>query len=210
MISMRDQFDSTGDESPTAAPLEAPASGAEKALLFLVMGLVILVDHLSKRFIEGWLPLDHSWMPWTWLAPYFQISHVTNTGAAFGLFPSGSMLFAVVAIIVSAVIIVYNFRLPGNQVWFRVALGLQLGGAIGNLIDRFRLGHVTDFLDFGPWPVFNLADLSIVLGVILLAYLMISESWREQKRASASEASGAGKDGGETGTSDDRNMLLNE
>jgi signal peptidase II len=210
MLSMQNQFDSTGDASQTVASSEVPASGAEKALLFLVMGLVLLVDYLSKRFIEGWLPLNHSWMPWSWLAPYFQISHVTNTGAAFGLFPSGSMLFAVVAIIVSVVIVIYNFRLPGNQIWFRVALGLELGGAIGNLIDRFRLGHVTDFLDFGPWPVFNLADLSIVLGVILMAYLMISESWREQKRASANEASAAAKDSGETGTSDDRNMLLNE
>jgi signal peptidase II len=81
----------------------------------------------------------------------------------------------VVAILVAVIIIVYNYRLPTGHFLFRAALGLQLGGALGNLIDRIRLGHVTDFLDFGSWPVFNLADASIVGGVAVLVLLMLLE-----------------------------------
>jgi len=160
------------EEPVTALP---PASTAGRAVLFLVAALVILADHVTKLFIESWLPLYQSWAPFPEYADYFRLTHVTNTGAAFGLFPGGSAVFAVIAITVAIIIIVYNYQLPGGQLWLRIALGFQLGGALGNLIDRLRLGHVTDFLDFGPWPVFNLADASVVTGVIILAILMLFE-----------------------------------
>jgi signal peptidase II len=152
-----------------------PASTAGRALLFVVAALIILIDHVTKLFIESWLPLYQSWAPFPEYADYFRITHVTNTGAAFGLFPGGSAIFAVIAVVVAVIIVVYNYQLPDGQPWLRVALGFQLGGAMGNLIDRLRLGHVTDFLDFGPWPVFNVADASVVTGVIILALLMLFE-----------------------------------
>lgn len=153
---------------------EAPST-AQRSLLLLVAAAVIVVDHISKLYVESWLPLNRSWAPFPELAHLFRITHVTNTGAAFGLFPGGSLFFTVIATVVAIFILYYNYQLPAGQRPLRIALGLQLGGALGNLIDRLRLGHVTDFLDFGPWPVFNLADTSIVAGVVILAILMLQE-----------------------------------
>ncbi|HSM56129.1 MAG TPA: signal peptidase II [Candidatus Sulfomarinibacteraceae bacterium] len=163
-------------------PDQDPAGGRQKLLLFFVAGAIIIVDHITKLFIEQWLPLNSTWAPIPELAGVFRITHVSNTGAAFGLFPGGSLIFTVIAIIVVGVIIVYNYQLSGSQRLLRLALGLQLGGATGNLVDRLRLGHVTDFLDFGPWPVFNVADASIVAGVVILGILMFREQREEQLR----------------------------
>ena len=162
-------------EKEVAAPVERPSTITDQTLLLVVTAVVIILDHLTKLFIESWLPLNTSWQPWPEYAHLFQITHVSNTGAAFGLFPTGSNIFMVVAVLVAVIIIIYNYRLPAGHFLFRAALGLQLGGALGNLVDRIRLGHVTDFLDFGPWPVFNLADTSIVAGVAVLVLLMALE-----------------------------------
>lgn len=178
------------------------ATTLQRSLLFVVAAAVIAVDQATKLLIERYLPLNVSWAPLPELSRVFKITHVSNTGAAFGLFPSGSLLFTVVAIFVAGVIVYYNFRLPPGQRLLRLALGLQLGGALGNLIDRLRLGHVTDFLDFGPWPVFNVADTSIVAGVIILGFLML----QEQKQAAEEGTPQAGE--GSTGE-DDRSSVTN-
>lgn len=192
-------------EAQEIEPAEAPAPLDEKALLLLVMALIVIVDQLTKLWVEIWLPLNRSWAPVESLAPYFKFTHISNTGAAFGLFPAGSGFFIVVAIAVTLFILAYNYVLPANNHLFRLALGLQLGGALGNLIDRLRLGHVTDFLDFGPWPVFNVADTSIVAGVILLGYLLLME---ERQRPAAQDE---GVELGERETAPkESNMLWNE
>lgn len=162
----------TEEEAPKIGP---PARTRERVILLLVAALIILVDHLTKRLVETQLPLNATWAPIPDIAHLFRITHVSNTGAAFGLFPGGSPLFTIIAVVVALIILAYNFSLPAGHRLLRVALGFQLGGALGNLIDRLRLGHVTDFLDFGPWPVFNLADTSIVVGVIILGLLMFME-----------------------------------
>ncbi len=189
---------------------DRPASVGEKAILFLVMALVLLADFLSKLYIENSLELNTSWAPIPELAAFFRITHVSNTGAAFGLFPSGSILFMLVAIGVSVFIIIYNSRLPADHALYRVALGLQLGGALGNLISRLRVGHVTDFLDFGPWPVFNLADFSIVAGVFLLAFLMLQEQRQDNQRQKVGPADIAATDKNHSDSSEDHTMLWNE
>lgn len=178
------------EEYHTHAPDAPAASSRQKLLLFFVAGAIIIVDHITKLFVEQWLPLNHAWAPFPELADYFRITHVSNTGAAFGLFPGGSMIFTLIAIVVATVIVVYNYLLPGGHTLLRLALGLQLGGATGNLIDRLRLGHVTDFFDFGPWPVFNVADASIVVGVIILGFLMFREQQEEQRLREAESESG--------------------
>jgi signal peptidase II len=94
-------------------------------------------------------------------------------------------LFTLVALIVSTAIIIYNFRLEPGHRMLRLALGLQLGGAIGNLIDRLQRGFVTDFMDFGPWPVWNIADLAVVSGTVLLIWIMYQEEREEKKRAAS-------------------------
>ena len=154
------------------------------ALVLPVMAaLVVLVDQLSKYLVLAWLGEGQSWDVAPWLAPIFRITHVTNTGAAFGLFRGWGDFFMIVAAVVIVAIIVYYHQLPDGQRLMRIALGLQLGGAIGNLVDRLRQGFVVDFIDlnFWPlhkWPVFNLADSSIVAGVALLALLMM---WEERR-----------------------------
>ncbi len=117
-----------------------------------------------------------------WLAPLIRLTYVSNTGAVFGLFPGQSDLFMVVAIVVAILILIYYRHLPSEQMGLRVVLGLQMGGALGNLIDRIVRGSVVDFLDFNFWPlqnwaIFNLADASIVSGVVLLAMIMLAEQW---------------------------------
>lgn len=156
-----------------------PAALREKTLLLWVTAVILLLDQFSKYVIEAHLPLYTSWAPWPSLAHWFQFTHATNTGAAFGLFPGGSLVFTIVAVIVSLFILYYNHTLASGQRLLRLGLGLQLGGAVGNLLDRLRLGHVTDFFDVGAWPVFNVADAAIVSGVAVLAWLMLQE-WRAE------------------------------
>lgn len=147
--------------------------------LILVVALAIGVDQASKAYVVAHLDLHESWMPIDALEPVFRFTHIHNTGAAFGMFPGGGTVFFVIALIVSVVIVYYYRKLP-RQVWLaRLALGLQLGGAISNnLIDRVRLGYVVDFFNVTHWPVFNVADSCIVIGVALLAFELLREEWR--------------------------------
>jgi signal peptidase II len=157
---------------------------------------VVLVDQYSKYLVATRLREGQSWDLAPWLAPIFHITHVTNTGAAFGLFRGWGGFFIVVAIVVIAVILIYSRQLPAGPRLTRVALGLQLGGAVGNnLVDRLRQGFVVDFIDlnFWPmreWPVFNLADTSIVTGVTVLALLMVREEWLAWKNKQAAQDDG--------------------
>lgn len=159
----------------------------DRGIVLVVAAAVILLDQLSKYLVIQSLPLYQSWAPVPALAAFFQVTHATNTGIAFGLFPDASWLFGVMAVVVSGAIIYFNEKIASGNIWLRVALGLELGGALGNLIDRVRLGHVTDWLDFGPWPVFNVADLAIVSGAVLLAWIVLREE-REAKKAAEAES----------------------
>ena len=115
----------------------------------------------------------------------------------------------VIATVVSIVIIVYNQKLPADHRLFRIALGLQLGGALGNLLSRIRIGHVTDFLDFGPWPVSNIADISIVSGTILLGILMILQ--KDEEPAQVEDVPAENAESGDQGDSgEDSPMIWNE
>jgi signal peptidase II len=172
-----------GAESREETTAQPAASFAERTMLILIAAMVIVLDHITKLLVESSLPLYSSWTPFPEWLPFVRITHVSNTGAAFGIFPEGSSFFMIVAIIVSAVILLYNFQLPAHHRPLRLALGLQLGGALGNLIDRFRLGHVTDFVDIGPWAVFNVADLSIVTGVVVLGFIMLIEQRQSRQQA---------------------------
>ena len=160
--------------------------------LFSVALAVVAIDQVTKAAVVTNLALYEAWAPIEALRDYFTIVHVTNTGAAFGILPGGGMLFLIIAFVVVGVIF-YFYRQLTDQSWLvRLALGLQLGGAVGNLIDRLRLGYVVDFIDVKlsdtlDWPVFNIADSSIVVGVGLLLILL----WfvdRQQKKAEAESA----------------------
>ena len=148
-----------------------------------VVGAIILVtDQWSKYKIIEWLAIGESWRPWdgTPILELFAFTHITNTGAAFGIFPFASWFFVLVAVVVTVAIIFYTPRLPSHQWWLFFSLGLELGGALGNLTDRLRLGWVTDFVHIGNFAIFNVADSAVVCGVIILFIHFWLEE-REQK-----------------------------
>lgn len=122
------------------------------------------------------------WSPWEWLTPYARIVHWHNTGVAFGMFQGMGNVFAVLAAIVSVVIIYFYPRIAGDSWILRWAMSLQLAGALGNFIDRVTIGYVTDFISVGNFPVFNVADASISVGVvILLLYVWFQERKIKEK-----------------------------
>lgn len=167
-----------------------PSSNREGWILFIIAGIVILLDQASKNLVESMLPLYTYYAPIPELENILRITHTSNTGVAFGLFQNGNTIFAIFAVIVTIAIIIYNSRLEAGHKLLRLALGLQVGGAIGNLVDRIRQGYVTDFVDIGPWPVWNVADLAIVSGTILLVLIMFHEE-RQEKRLAAEKSVGA-------------------
>ena len=173
--------------TPKQQSPKTAATIAEKLLLLLVAVVTIGLDQFTKYLVESNLALFEVYAPIPSLESVFRIFHIYNTGATFGLFAGGGNIFRYLAIVVSLGIIYYNHILPGNQRLLRLALGLQMGGALGNMIDRFRIGHVTDFIDIGPWYIFNLADLAVVSGAVILGILVWQES-RELKAQQEKQA----------------------
>lgn len=140
-----------------------------QARLIGLAAAIVALDQVTKAWVRANLPLHVSWNPLPWLDPFVTLTHVQNTGAAFGLLPSLGGVFAVVAVAVVVMILLFYRRLAQGSLLLQVTFGLQLGGAIGNLIDRLARGYVTDFVDLRWWPVFNVADSALVVGTILLA-----------------------------------------
>jgi signal peptidase II len=168
---------------------------AKNAVTVIVPALVVVaLDQYTKRIVIQRLALGAHW-PAEPVAGLFTFTHVSNTGVAFGLFQGNSPVFVVLAACVVGALILYVSQLPRHAVAVRLAVGMQIGGAVGNVIDRVRLGHVTDFFDFHVFPVFNVADSAIVVGVFILALTLWQE---EQARAedherAAQSATNAGR-----------------
>ncbi|OOW06052.1 MULTISPECIES: signal peptidase II [Pseudomonas] len=145
-------------------------------LSWLVLSLLVLViDQVSKAHFEGSLEMFQQIVV---IPDYFSWTLAYNTGAAFSFLADGGgwqrWLFAVIAVVVSAVLVVWLKRLGRDDTWLAIALALVLGGALGNLYDRIALGHVIDFI-LVHWqnryyfPAFNFADSAITVGAIMLA-----------------------------------------
>lgn len=143
--------------------------------MLLVAGVVWLLDQATKLLIVRNLELGEMVAPVPALAGIFTFTRTANTGAAFGLFPNVGGVFVVIAIAVILGIVFFYPQLPTQHRIVQIALGLQLGGAVGNLTDRLTRGSVVDFLDFKFWPIFNIADSAIVVGVLILAYYLLRE-----------------------------------
>jgi len=143
---------------------------------FLVAILVTALDQLTKFFVRWYLYPGQS-IP---QQGFFRITYVTNTGGAFGLFANQTLFIVVMAAFGIGAILLYYWYPPSQRGLIKASLGLQLGGAVGNLVDRLRYGEVTDFLDVGFWPVFNLADSAIVIGVMLLLWFLLFPLRREK------------------------------
>ena len=148
-------------------------------LLAFIAGLIIVLDQVTKSLVRNNIELwTGVWAPWDWIIPYARIIHVPNTGVAFGMFQGKGIIFTILASLVALVIIYYYPQVPESDWSLRLAMGLQLGGAVGNLIDRLTIGHVTDFISVGNFAVFNIADASITVGVAVL----ILGVWLQEKK----------------------------
>jgi len=172
-----------------------------RLILPVAAALALFGDQISKHIIINTLQRYEEWAPIPSLQWLFAITYTTNTGAAFGLFPDGSLFFVIVAVVVVVAILVYHRQIAAQQWLLRLGLGLQLGGALGNLLDRLTRGYVVDFIYFKFWPVFNVADSCIVLGVALMAYFLL----REGKEGPGEEQETAASEGHDQGSSE-RNL----
>jgi len=147
-------------------------------VLILVAGVLIALDQWTKSLVRANLEFGEMWSPWPWISPYARIVHWYNTGVAFGMFQDHGMLFTILNTIIAGFILIFYHRLSAEDWFLGIALSMQFGGAIGNLIDRMTIGHVTDFVSVGNFPVFNVADASVTVGV----GVMIIALWIQEKR----------------------------
>ncbi|MBL7158279.1 MAG: signal peptidase II [Candidatus Omnitrophica bacterium] len=136
-----------------------------RSLWFILAIIIAVTDQASKFFISSNLNLNE---PVPVIQNFFHLALVHNTGVAFGLLKNSTLFFAGISLVAVLFIIFYLTRRTDKNFTFKLGLTMILGGAIGNLIDRVRLGYVIDFLDFLVWPVFNIADSCITIGAVLI------------------------------------------
>jgi signal peptidase II len=147
-------------------------------LLFPIAAGIVGLDQWTKYMVRLNIAFGDMWSPWDWLTPYARIVHWYNTGVAFGMFQNNNLLFSILVGMIVIVIIVFYPQLTEGDWFLRIALSLQLGGAVGNLIDRITIGHVTDFISVGNFAVFNIADASVTVGV----GVMIMGLWVQERK----------------------------
>lgn len=151
--------------------------------LILGASVIIALDQWTKWLVRSNLQMGDVWSPFDWLTPYARIVHWYNTGVAFGMFQGIGWLFAGLSILISIAIIIFYGKIPTTDWPLKLSLVLQLGGAIGNLIDRLTIGHVTDFISVGNFAVFNVADSSLTVGVIvmILGFWILERKEKKEK-----------------------------
>jgi len=171
----------------------APISVAERPLgagwpqwlsLFVVALAAIAADQLTKAIVTSRLAL---WDEVHVVGP-LSIHHVQNSGIAFGLFASATLVVILLTTVAVAWMLYFFARSGGRHPVLPIALGLVIGGSVSNLVDRVRLGHVTDFLDLKFWPAFNLADSFIVVGVAILLLTLVATDRRPTRPQRVREA----------------------
>lgn len=156
--------------------VESPRDRRWNLVFFIITLVVLAADQLSKLWIRsypGQQPIYE--------AGFFRIIHIRNTGAAFGLLQDQFLLLTITAFIGIILVLLFVFYFSRHYPSMdsragRLTLGLVLGGTMGNLMDRLRFGSVTDFISVGFWPVFNIADSAVMVGVILFAYFFLISS----------------------------------
>lgn len=135
---------------------------------------VLAIDQLTKRWATTTLGPEPGDRVIQLVGDWLNLVYGQNTGVAFGMFQNMPKLFTVTSILITAgAVYAYIVHLPNRSLWVQTSAGLILGGAVGNIIDRLRHGYVVDFIQVGWWPVFNLADSAICVGVTMLAGYLI-------------------------------------
>jgi signal peptidase II len=149
------------------------------ALVAAVAVIVFVADRLTKAWVTENIPVNTARPV---IGDYVRIVHAQNTGAAFGLLPERTTLLSVLSVVAVLAIVYYYRRIASNSALVSATLGMQLGGAFGNLLDRVTQGYVVDFVDVGVGDIrfwaFNVADSSIVVGILLVMVAL----WYEERR----------------------------
>ena len=175
----------------------------EWAILIGPALILVILDQVTKWLVRQNLAVGEMWAPISALSKVFTITHVQNTGVSFGTLPGLGWLFMLVNLAVVAGILIFYPRITAGQWQLRLAAVLVLVGALGNMIDRLRTAFliagrsgslwtalpqssVTDFMDFKIWPVWNVADLCTVTGVIILAWSLWQAERAEMRKKSVS------------------------
>lgn len=143
--------------------------GRAAALVLAIAAAVVVADQVSKARVRAVLTQEGTSIPV--IGRLVRLTYTRNTGAAFGMLPGNRVMFIVVSLVVLSGIGAYLWRYRPTRTWIIVALGLVAGGAFGNLVDRVAFGRVTDFIQIPfDFPVFNIADSGIVVGVAMLVW----------------------------------------
>ncbi len=167
------QHQETASHPQAHAPFPLSARAARAWPFFTGFVVIFGLDQLTKHLVRAYLDPGQS-IP---ERGFFRLTHISNTGTAFGLLTNRTFFLIVGSFVAIGILVWYYRSHPSPGVWLRVLMGVMLGGAISNLLDRIRFGQVTDFIDIGVgttrWPAFNVADSSIVVGLVILAFLAL-------------------------------------
>lgn len=184
------------DSRAATPPAKGSETGRKTALYLGVVGVVVALDIITKRIVENTLVL---YDPVPVIGDFFRLTYIFNRGAAFGLHLGGASRFIFMGLAIVAVVVLFGMYrgTPWTDRVRLLAIASVTGGAIGNLIDRVRWDRgVVDFLDFGigntRWPVFNVADIAVTCGAVLLAISL----WREESEAERAKAAADDVHGG--------------
>ncbi len=141
---------------------------------------VVILDQLAKLLVIAWIGPDQSLHRWELAGSLLAFEYVENTGAAFGILAGRVWLLSVLALIVGLGFLFAPRReLPFSGL-LRLGIGLVIGGGLGNLVDRLRLGFVIDYIAVGIWPKFNVADSAITIGLILMAWTTLRDETTQE------------------------------
>ncbi len=147
-------------------------------LCLSIVFLIILFDQIVKYVIESNMFIGQSVAI---LPNIFHLTYILNPGAAFGILTNQRYFFIIIAIFLLAIIIYFRKQILKMSKSLQIGIAMLSGGAVGNMIDRIFIGKVIDYIDFRVWPIFNLADVSIVLGCIIIIYKLLFTKEQEQE-----------------------------
>lgn len=150
----------------------------------LIAGSIILVDLLTKSFFQSYF-VDGDRDPIVIIDKVISFVYVKNTGAAFGIFSDNAILLAIFSIVFLVVFLIFDIFAGSKNIWYMLGFSFILGGAIGNMVDRIAFNFVRDFiyLDFMSWfPVFNIADIFLTVGVICFSVYILFYMFKEEKK----------------------------
>jgi signal peptidase II len=192
-VQTSDAFARPGPSIPQRIGSHVARRWRRDLVFFLIAATVVAADQWTK-----WLVRENvAYLTTGWEFGPVRIIHVVNSGAAFGILQGETPFLIVMSLFGLAAIVLYYVYPPMDHGVIRIALGLQLGGAVGNLIDRVRLGEVTDFIDVGEFPTFNIADSCITVSIIVvLGFFALQEFEQERHGPGGGVANNAKADGG--------------